>query len=103
MGGAHIPEMSPRSIRHLFLRCLTQYDKLMRRRAFLDNYEQHSMFKDDLSEFEDSREILESLAEEYKACESENYVKWVETRSGGGEHGGGATTREGGAGTFAEV
>ena len=33
------------SIRHLFQRCLTQYDKLMRRKAFLDNYEQHSMFK----------------------------------------------------------
>jgi len=24
---------------------LTQYDKLMRRKAFLDNYEQHAMFK----------------------------------------------------------
>jgi hypothetical protein len=34
-----------RSIRHLFQRCLTQYDKLMRRKAFLDNYEQHAMFK----------------------------------------------------------
>jgi hypothetical protein len=34
-----------RSIRHLFSRCLTQYDKLMRRKAFLDNYEQHAMFK----------------------------------------------------------
>ena len=33
------------SIRHLFQRCLTQYDKLMRRKAFLDNYEQHAMFK----------------------------------------------------------
>lgn len=65
------------SIRHLFTRCLTQYDKLMRRRAFLDNYEQHGMFKDDLSEFEDSREILENLAEEYKACESSDYINWV--------------------------
>ena len=35
----------PCSIRHLFQRCLTQYDKLMRRKAFLDNYEQHAMFK----------------------------------------------------------
>ena len=62
------------SIRHLFTRCLTQYDKLMRRRAFLDNYEQHSMFKNDLAEFDDSREILEGLAEEYKACESADYI-----------------------------
>ena len=46
----------------------------MRRKAFLDNYEQHAMFKDDLGEFEDSREIVESLAEEYKAAESPECV-----------------------------
>lgn len=28
----------------------------MRRKAFLDNYEKEALFKDDLSEFEDSRE-----------------------------------------------
>jgi hypothetical protein len=26
------------SIRHLFNHCLSQYDKLMKRKAFLDNY-----------------------------------------------------------------
>ena len=62
------------SIRHLFTRCLTQYDKLMRRRAFLDNYEQHAMFKNDLAEFDDARECVEGLAEEYKACESADYI-----------------------------
>ena len=36
------------SIRHLFTKCLTQYDKLMRRKAFLDQYEQHPMFADGL-------------------------------------------------------
>jgi hypothetical protein len=36
------------SIRHLFNKCLTQYDKLMRRKAFLDQYEQHSIFADGL-------------------------------------------------------
>jgi tubulin gamma len=39
------PTVGRGSIRHLFQRCLTQYDKLMRRKAFLDNYEQHAMFK----------------------------------------------------------
>jgi tubulin gamma len=63
------------SIRHLFSRCLNQYDKLMRRRAFLDNYEKHPMFAEDLSEFDDSREVVEQLAEEYKACESPDYIK----------------------------
>ena len=63
------------SIRHLFSRCLNQYDRLMRRRAFLDNYEKHPMFAEDLSEFDDSREVVEQLAEEYKACESPDYIK----------------------------
>lgn len=35
------------------------------------------MFADnDLSEFDESREIIESLVDEYKACESPDYIKW---------------------------
>lgn len=30
----------------------------------------------DLSEFDESRDILESLVDEYKACESPDYIKW---------------------------
>lgn len=30
----------------------------------------------DLSEFDESREITESLVDEYKACESPDYIKW---------------------------
>lgn len=30
----------------------------------------------DLSEFDESREVIESLVEEYKACESPDYIKW---------------------------
>eukprot|EP00958_Prasinococcus_capsulatus_P003109 scaffold276_cov548-Prasinococcus_capsulatus_cf.AAC.2 len=65
------------SIRHLFNRTLTQYDKLMKKKAFLDNYQRHPIFGDDLSEFKDSHEILTSLTEEYKACEGPDYVHWV--------------------------
>jgi len=64
------------SIRHLFSKCLNQYDRLMKRKAFLDNYERTRMFQDDLSEFDDSREVVEQLVEEYKACESPDYVQW---------------------------
>ena len=60
--------------RYLFSRCLNQYDRLMKRRAFLDNYEQHPMFEADLSEFDDSKEVVTQLAEEYKACESPDYI-----------------------------
>lgn len=31
-------------IRHLFSKCLSQYEKLRKRQAFLDNYRNHPMF-----------------------------------------------------------
>uniref|UniRef100_A0A804PYN6 Tubulin gamma 2 n=1 Tax=Zea mays TaxID=4577 RepID=A0A804PYN6_MAIZE len=65
------------SIRHLFGKCLGQYEKLRKKQAFLDNYRKFPMFADnDLSEFDESREIIESLVDEYKACESPDYIKW---------------------------
>ena len=73
------------SIRHLFTKCLTQYDKLMRRKAFLDQYEQHAIFADGLDEFDDAREIVEGLAEEYEACESPDYIKWASGKGNGSE------------------
>ena len=75
------------SIRYLFTRCLNQYERLMKRRAFLDNYEQHPMFEADLSEFDDSKEVVTQLAEEYKACESPDYI--------GGDFMGGAESGHG--------
>jgi tubulin gamma len=36
--------------------------------------------QDDLGEFEESREIVESLADEYKACESADYLAWCSAR-----------------------
>ena len=30
----------------------------------------------DLSEFDESRDIIENLVDEYKACESPDYIKW---------------------------
>lgn len=35
-----------------------------------------SIQDNDLSEFDESREIIESLVDEYKACESPDYIKW---------------------------
>nr|VDD09219.1 unnamed protein product [Brassica oleracea] len=65
------------SIRHLFSKCLSQYDKLRKKQAFLDNYRKFPMFADnDLSEFDEARDIIESLVYEYKACESPDYIKW---------------------------
>ncbi|KAF8412144.1 hypothetical protein HHK36_000100 [Tetracentron sinense] len=65
------------SIRHLFSKCLSQYEKLRKKQAFLDNYRKFPMFEDNnLSEFDESREIIASLVDEYKACESPDYIKW---------------------------
>lgn len=35
-----------------------------------------SVQDNDLSEFDESRDIIESLVDEYKACESPDYIKW---------------------------
>ena len=64
------------SIRDLFQRICNQYDKLRKRDAFLDNFRKVEMFADDLTEFDESREIVQSLIEEYAASESPDYINW---------------------------
>ena len=64
------------SIRDLFHRIASQYDKLRKRDAFLDNYRKVPMFADDLSEFDDAREIVQDLIEEYRASETADYINW---------------------------
>lgn len=64
------------SIRDLFYRIAQQYDKLRKRDAFLDNYRKVAMFADDLTEFDEAREIVQALIEEYKASESPDYINW---------------------------
>ena len=74
------------SIRDLFDRICRQYDKLRKRDAFLDNYRKVAMFADDLTEFDDSREIVQDLIEEYRASESADYINWGLDRAA--SHGG---------------
>lgn len=50
-----------------------QYDKLMQRKAFMDQYRKEAMFKDSLEEFDDSRESVRQLIEEYKEAEESKY------------------------------
>lgn len=64
------------AICQLFDRSIKQYDKLRSRNAFLDNYRQEPMFADSLDEFDDAKEVLVSLSDEYKAAETEDYIKW---------------------------
>merc|ERR1712014_491406 len=64
------------SICQLFDRCVKQYEKLRSRNAFLDNYRQEPMFADGLDEFDRAKGVVVSLSDEYKAAETEDYIKW---------------------------
>eukprot|EP00741_Cyanophora_paradoxa_P003655 tig00000093_g3552.t1 len=80
------------SIHTLFGRVLSQYDRLRKRNAFLDNYKKEPMFKDDLAEFDNSREIVQNLVDEYKASESADYINWGLDGGGGAGPAGGAAS-----------
>ncbi len=62
------------SMAQLFERLLRQYDKIRKRNAFLENYRKEPMFQEDFTEFDDARETVQSLVDEYKACERPDYV-----------------------------
>merc|ERR550537_1749096 len=64
------------SICQLFDRCIKQYDKLRSRNAFLENYRQEALFSDNLDEFDNAKEVVVSLSQEYKAAEKDDYIKW---------------------------
>lgn len=72
------------------MRCASQYEKLMRRKAFVDQYEQYGVLsvclfylgnsldvkfyfllvsQDGLMEFQNSHELVTQLVDEYAACE----------------------------------
>ncbi|XP_075149708.1 tubulin gamma-1 chain [Haematobia irritans] len=64
------------SICSLFERALGQYDKLKKRGAFLDQFRREDIFKDDLSELDDSRDVVDCLVQEYEAATQPNYLNW---------------------------
>merc|ERR1712226_1442034 len=64
------------SISMLFEKCMRQYDKLRKREAFLDQFKKTAMFKDNLDEFDASREVLQQLVDEYQAATKPDYINW---------------------------
>ena len=64
-------------ISSLFDRTLTQYDKLKKRGAFLDQFRKEDMFKEDLSELDDSRNVVACLSQEYEAATRADYLQWT--------------------------
>lgn len=63
----------------LFDRALTQYDKLRKREAFLDQFRKEDMFKENLDELDSSREVVQDLVDEYIAATQENYATREQT------------------------
>lgn len=74
------------SMAELFERLLNQYDRIKSRNAFLENYRREAMFEDSLDEFDHSREVVQSLIDEYRACERSDYVNFgMNTTMDGGQ------------------
>lgn len=67
----------------LFLRTLSQYDKLRTRGAFLEQFRKEDVFRDDpeLKEFADSRQVVHNLIEEHSAATKADYVHWGAQRA----------------------
>lgn len=64
-------------IGRLFEKSLSQYMLLRKRNAFLDQYKREAMFADDLSEFDDSEEVVRQLCNEYQMAGTGHYMKWA--------------------------
>eukprot|EP00536_Pseudo-nitzschia_multiseries_P005929 jgi/Psemu1/296046/fgenesh1_pm.121_\ len=65
------------SMAELFERLLRQYDRIKSRNAFLDNFRKEECFQGSmLEEFDHSREVVQSLMDEYRACERPDYVNF---------------------------
>lgn len=58
----------------LLKRTVMQFDRLRNRNAFLEGYKKEAMFRDNLDEFDDAKEVVVELMAEYKAAEKEDYI-----------------------------
>ena len=74
------------SVAGLFGRTLKQYDVLRKRNAFLDVYRKERMFSEGLEEFDSAREVVNSVREEYIACEKIDYINYGDKMSAESDH-----------------
>lgn len=61
----------------LFSRMLRDFDMLYGRQAFIQSYKEQKVFSDGLEEFEDTREVVMGLTDEYRAAEGHDYPDWT--------------------------
>lgn len=67
-------------IASLFKKNLDQYEKMRKRNAYLEGYRKEEMFKHDLSEFDDAKETVQSVIEEYEAVQRDDYLNYTPSR-----------------------
>lgn len=58
----------------LFKRIVAQYSTLRKRNAFLESYKRETPFKDGLGEFDEAKEVVQGLIEEYEDAENADYL-----------------------------
>ena len=63
----------------LFNQVLSQYDKLRKREAFLEQFRKQAMFQNNLEELDISREVIQNLVDEYYAATKPDYLTWKPT------------------------
>jgi len=64
------------SIYGLFDRIVKQYQTLRKRNAYLEHFKKSSVFENNFDEFDDSKEVADSVIDEYKAAEKPDYIEW---------------------------
>merc|ERR1712228_680466 len=64
------------NIAQLFMRIIRSYKKLRSRNAFLNQYQETSIFEKNFDEFDDAVESITNLIEEYKAIQGNDYINW---------------------------
>lgn len=77
-------------IASLFKKMLASYQKLRGRNAFLEGYKKEMAFRDGLGEFDEAREVVMGLVNEYEEAETEGYLSGG---SGGGDDAEGGDAR----------
>ncbi|KGM92546.1 tubulin gamma chain [Paracoccidioides brasiliensis Pb18] len=62
------------SVATLFKRIVSQYDRLRKRNAFLEQYKKEPPFADGLGEFDEARTVVMDLIAEYESAERPDYA-----------------------------
>lgn len=66
----------------LFRRILSQFDRLRKRNAFLEQYKREAPFADGLGEFDEAREVVLDLCQEYAEAEEPDYLTKEDAATG---------------------